>query len=287
MHNVHSQQFENEQWTKNWVPCASRVLFFNSIWLLLKWLQVWILYVLYIPGRVKGRTANTKCQSNCSDVMWHFQVSDVHFLKCVHSWWRKKCHDTSKKPYNSMDKRGRAVHCIPLPYSVPQGCNDYHAEFHWHHGTVTCFSLWLSSFTSCGANSTEPIEALSILKYVVICGKQNISLRGHRDYDKILEAAGSDHKPGNFKAIWNLRVESGDKILQDHLARVGKNATYTSKTIQNELIKVTGNGMCQRILDKVTNPLFYTVLADEVGCVWYWALSLVLWFVSHTGEIKE
>ena len=56
-------------------------------------------------------------------------------------------------------------------------------------------------------------------------------------------------------------------MLQDHLARVGKNATYTSKTIQNKLIEVTGDGMCQGILDKVTNPLFHTVLADEVDDV--------------------
>lgn len=61
-------------------------------------------------------------------------------------------------------------------------------------------------------------KLLSILKCVVFCGKQNISLRGHRDDDKILEAAGSDHNPGNFKALLNLRVESGDKTLQDHLA---------------------------------------------------------------------
>ena len=77
-------------------------------------------------------------------------------------------------------------------------------------------------------------------------------------------------------------------MLQDNLARAGKNATYTSKTIQNELIEVTGTGICQGILDKVTNPFFYTVLADEVADVsdieqW----DLVLWFVSHTGAIKE
>ena len=168
-----------------------------------------------------------------------------------------------------MDERRRAAHSIPLSDSVPQGCSDYHAEFHWHNGTVTCFSLW---FTVIHSSHVQLIQQnrqklLSILKYVVFCGKQNISLRGHRDNDKIIEAAGSDHNIGNFKAIWNLQVESGDKILQDHLARVGKNATYTSKTIQNKLIEVTENWMCQGILDKVTNPLFYSVLADEVDDV--------------------
>ena len=110
-------------------------------------------------------------------------------------------------------------------------------------------------------------KLLSILKYVVFCGKQNSLLRGHGDDDKILEAADSEHNPGNFKAILNLRVESGDKMLQDHLARVGKNATYTSKTIQNELIEVTRDRICQTIIDKATNPFFYTVLADKVDDV--------------------
>ena len=62
-------------------------------------------------------------------------------------------------------------------------------------------------------------------------------------------------------------MESGDEMLQDHLATAGKDATYTSRTIQNKLLEVTGDGMCQEILDKVTNPLFHTVLADEVADV--------------------
>ena len=131
-------------------------------------------------------------------------------------------------------------------------------------------------------------KLLSILKCVVFCGKQNISLRGHRDDDKILQAAGSDHNPGNFKALLNLRVESGDETLKEHLARAGKNATYTSKTIQNELIEVTGDWIRQKTLDEVSNARFYTVLADEVADVSNTEqLSLVLRFVGHSGEIKE
>ena len=56
-------------------------------------------------------------------------------------------------------------------------------------------------------------------------------------------------------------------MLQDHSARTGKDATDTSKTIQNKLLEVTGDGMCQGILDSETNPLFHTVLADEVADV--------------------
>ena len=85
--DVHSQHLENECWTKNWVSCASIVLFFN---LTSAEMVAGLNPMLCIPGRVKGSTTNTKCQSDCSGVMWHFQASGVHLSKCVHSWWSKK-----------------------------------------------------------------------------------------------------------------------------------------------------------------------------------------------------
>lgn len=78
----------------------------------------------------------------------------------------------------------------------------------------------------------------SILKCIIFCGKQNIALRGHRDDDKSF-ICGSNS--GNFKALLKFRSESGDLTLKDHLERAPKNATYISKTIQNELIEVTGD----------------------------------------------
>ena len=45
---------------------------------------------------------------------------------------------------------------------------------------------------------------------------------------------------GNFV---EFRAEH-DQILAQHLANAPRNATYTSKTIQNELIEVVGN--CSR-----------------------------------------
>ena len=67
-----------------------------------------------------------------------------------------------------------------------------------------------------------------------MCGKQNIALRGHRDDDKCRS------NPGNFKALLKFRVESGYLILKEHFKSCPKNATFSSKTIQNELIEVTG-----------------------------------------------
>ena len=39
--------------------------------------------------------------------------------------------------------------------------------------------------------------------------------------------------PGNFKALLQFRVNSGDDLLIDHLVNTPKNVTYISNTIQN------------------------------------------------------
>ena len=64
----------------------------------------------------------------------------------------------------------------------------------------------------------------SIIKTVIFCGKQNVALRGHRDDRKHLQQPGNH---GNFHALLNFRIESGDKNLQKHLDNAPLNARYT------------------------------------------------------------
>ena len=63
----------------------------------------------------------------------------------------------------------------------------------------------------------------SIIKTVVLCGKQNMALRGHRDELSHLDE--SSGNPGNFQALLNFRVEAGDKVLANHFANGPRNAT--------------------------------------------------------------
>ena len=74
----------------------------------------------------------------------------------------------------------------------------------------------------------------SIIKTIVLCGRQNIALRGHRDsaLDIERDVAGMDNH-GNFVALLNFRIEAGDTILQEHMSTAAHNAMYTSNTIQN------------------------------------------------------
>ena len=63
----------------------------------------------------------------------------------------------------------------------------------------------------------------SIIKTVIVCGKQNIALRGHRDDLKHLQQPGNH---GNFHALLKFRTEAGDKTLQTHLDKAPLNSRY-------------------------------------------------------------
>ena len=41
---------------------------------------------------------------------------------------------------------------------------------------------------------------------------------------------------GNFQALLEFQIDSGDQTLQHHLKTASRNVTYISKTIQNEMI---------------------------------------------------
>lgn len=66
-----------------------------------------------------------------------------------------------------------------------------------------------------------------------------------------------------------------------------RNAKYTSKNIQNELIGVVGQMIQKEIIDEVKRASFYSVIADEVtDAANKEELSLVLRYLTEDG-IKE
>jgi len=83
----------------------------------------------------------------------------------------------------------------------------------------------------------------SLFECIFFCGRQGISLRGHRD-----DSSQSDlDKRGNFLELVEFRAKT-DHVLAKHLEEAPKNATYTSKTIQNEMITVVGDAVRRKIL---------------------------------------
>ena len=62
----------------------------------------------------------------------------------------------------------------------------------------------------------------SIIETIVLCGRQNIPLRGHRDSGSDVERS-TVVSHGNFWALLQFRVAAGD-VLRDHLANAPRNA---------------------------------------------------------------
>lgn len=103
----------------------------------------------------------------------------------------------------------------------------------------------------------------SIFKTIVLCGWQNIALRGHRNNATDVAKDSSDtENHGNFRALLNFRVDAGDTVLGEHLDTASRNATYTSSIIQNQVINVVADQVRMKIIRKVHQAKWFSVIAD-------------------------
>lgn len=107
----------------------------------------------------------------------------------------------------------------------------------------------------------------SIVETIILIGRQEIALRGHRDSGPISLELPSNND-GNFRSLLRFRVASGDTTLNEHLSRVdsmlsSRATSYTSPRIQNELIEICGTVILDKIISKVNEAECFSVLADE------------------------
>jgi hypothetical protein len=127
--------------------------------------------------------------------------------------------------------------------------NDAAFTFKKHagHGTAGEMGLHASTFPMLTAvldqmsGTAQPIEVMldnrikkeieenrtklaSIADAVLYCGRLGLPLRGHRDDSKYHPEVGqySSGGVGNFIETINLKVRSGDKVLENHLKTCGK-----------------------------------------------------------------
>lgn len=123
-------------------------------------------------------------------------------------------------------------------------------------------------------------KLIPIIKTILLCGHQNIPLRGHNDSATQAEVDPSANH-GNFWALLDFRIDAGDSDLADHLATAPRNSRYTSADIQNQLVTVIGDLIRGKILNKVRETKYFTVIADEVtDSANMEQLSLVLRYVD-------
>ena len=106
------------------------------------------------------------------------------------------------------------------------------------------------------------LKIRSIVETVIFCGRQGIAFRGHRDdCSDVQDDPNGNH--GNFLALLNFRIQAGDKVLEGHMKNSASNALYTSKTVQNELIVICGDIIRNKILVKVRQAKYFSIIADE------------------------
>ena len=123
----------------------------------------------------------------------------------------------------------------------------------------------------------------SLLKCVAFCGKQGLSFRGHRDDST---ASNSDNT-GNFVQLVQFRAENDD-ILRTYLETAPRNALYTSKTIQNEMISIIGSAIQDAVIEEIHAAMFFTILTDEVtDCANLEQVSIVIRYVDSEKRIGE
>lgn len=107
-------------------------------------------------------------------------------------------------------------------------------------------------------------KLIPIMKTIMFCGMQNIPLRGHRHDGQLLTEAGKERiREGNFRALLKFRIGAGDKGLESHIQSCGKNASYISNTIQNDLIQCCGEVITSKIAFEIKRAQFFTIIADE------------------------
>lgn len=160
-----------------------------------------------------------------------------------------------------------------------------HTNNHWHKAasesarmfmTSNPVDIQLNEFASKTLEENRKIMS-SIISCIVFSGTHDLPLRG------------KFHGEGVFEDLCKLRIDSGDKILEDHFQFGAKNASYRSVRIQNEIIDICGNVVRQEIIEKVKKATCYAILADETADIsGMEQLSIGLrYYDEKAGKINE
>ena len=170
-----------------------------------------------------------------------------------------------------------------------------HAHLHYHQGAGASTFVYTMESPSLRVDLAVTDESqklvksngsvlTSIIKCLEMCGWQGIALRGHRD-----DSTSDDINKGKFRALVDFRIESGDIELKEFLEKkCAKNATYLSKTSQNEFLEFMGNNFLTKSLDDVKANEFFGFEADEVADTSGWEqLGLALRYVKENKPVER
>ncbi|CAC5404223.1 unnamed protein product [Mytilus coruscus] len=94
-------------------------------------------------------------------------------------------------------------------------------------------------------------EILScIIDAILLCGKQNLAIRGHEE------------KHSNFVALLHMRAKD-NIVLADHLSFADPQKKYTSPDIQNELIGLCADQIISTLVQACNDSRYFGFMSDE------------------------
>ena len=111
-------------------------------------------------------------------------------------------------------------------------------------------------------------------------------MRGHRD--DLQHNKQPYRNSGNFQELLKLISETGNSDLKSVIVNVPKNATYRSKTIQNQIINLVGDKIKSEIIGEIKKSKLFSILADEASDISNKEqMSLVLRYLDSNFLVKE
>ncbi|XP_071148256.1 zinc finger MYM-type protein 1-like [Mytilus edulis] len=132
-----------------------------------------------------------------------------------------------------------------------QGCVVSSSEYLriMENKSFSIASMISTSYKTNVATNRHVLE--KIIEVILLCGRQNIPLRGHVE------------ERSNFMAILHEKAKA-DNILSDHLAfSAASRAKYTSPDIQNELVELCGTEVLNQVIGACKSASCFAVIADE------------------------
>ncbi|KAJ8871752.1 hypothetical protein PR048_028089 [Dryococelus australis] len=132
-----------------------------------------------------------------------------------------------------------------------------------HNFLMVMDGKYVDVIVSMRATEKKKKKLIPIIKTVFFCVAQNIPLRGCRYVGDLQTEPEKKYGEGNFRALLKFRIDAGDEILASHIGLCDKNASYISKTTQNEIIRCCGDIITEKKFAKIKNTKYFTIMADE------------------------
>jgi hypothetical protein len=119
----------------------------------------------------------------------------------------------------------------------------------------------------------------TIGEVLLLTATQNIAQRGHRESE-------TSKNQGNFREILNL-VSKHDPFIKKRLKEGPRNATYTSKAIQNEILDNLAEMVLGEIMDEVKASKYFSVMADETKDISKKEQMSIVLRYYYDGAVRE